>query len=106
MAQEKPWLVLLVPNDGGYGVLRNMQRGSGSREYAVDLHTPDFAKLADAIGVAHRVIRGAAEAEAVLADAVALQARSSSRSTWPRTGRCRHRSHRPSPSRSSGASRP
>ena len=73
MAQEKPWLVLLVPNDGGYGVLRNMQRGSGSREYAVDLHTPDFAKLADAIGVAHRVIRGAAEAESVLADAVALR---------------------------------
>ena len=73
MAQEKPWLVLLVPNDAGYGVLRNMQRGSGSREYAVDLHTPDFAKLADAIGVAHRVIRGAAEAESVLADAVALR---------------------------------
>ncbi|HEY5852590.1 MAG TPA: thiamine pyrophosphate-binding protein [Aldersonia sp.] len=74
MAQEKPWLVLLVPNDGGYGVLRNMQRGSGSREYAVDLHTPDFAKLADAIGVDHRVIRGAAEARSVLAEAASLRA--------------------------------
>src|SRR5207244_4628902 len=49
LAQEAPWLVLLVFNDGGYGVLRNMQAKSGAT-YAVDLHTPDFAALAQAPG--------------------------------------------------------
>ncbi|WP_038170547.1 thiamine pyrophosphate-binding protein [Tomitella biformata] len=77
MAQEKPWLVLLVCNDGGYGVLRNMQRGSGSgspaETYAVDLVTPDFALLSQALGLPYRRIGGAAEAHEVLAEAVALR---------------------------------
>ncbi|WP_026061147.1 thiamine pyrophosphate-binding protein [Rhodococcus rhodochrous] len=74
MAQEKPWLVLLVCNDGGYGVLRNMQTGSGQRPYAVDLTTPDFALLARAIGVEYRRIGSAGEAHPVLDGAVSLQA--------------------------------
>jgi acetolactate synthase-1/2/3 large subunit len=74
MAQEKPWLVLLVCNDGGYGVLRNMQVSSGQEAYAVDLTTPDFALLARAIGVGYRRIGGAPEAHAVLEDAVSLRA--------------------------------
>ncbi len=74
MAQEKPWLVLLVCNDGGYGVLRNMQTGSGQRPYAVDLTTPDFALLARAIGVEYRRIGSAGEAHPVLEGAVSLQA--------------------------------
>ena len=44
LAQERPWLVLLVFNDGGYGVLRNMQDGYGDRRSGVDLVTPDFAR--------------------------------------------------------------
>ena len=74
MAQEKPWLVLLVCNDGGYGVLRNMQTGSGQRPYAVDLTTPDFSLLARSIGVEYRRIGSAAEAHPVLEGAVSLQA--------------------------------
>lgn len=73
MAQEKPWLVLLVCNDGGYGVLRNMQKGGGGEPYAVDLVTPDFALLAQSIGVPHLLISGADEAHETLARAVALQ---------------------------------
>ena len=74
LAQEKPWLVLLVCNDGGYGVLRNMQIGAGERPYAVDLATPDFALLARAVGVEYRCIAAAGEAHDVLADAVSRQA--------------------------------
>lgn len=73
MAQEKPWLVLMVCNDGGYGVLRNMQQGGGQETYAVDLVTPDFALLAQSIGVPYQRISGAAEAHSVLESAVALR---------------------------------
>ncbi|WP_216894934.1 thiamine pyrophosphate-binding protein [Nocardia alni] len=74
MAQERPWLVLLVCNDGGYGVLRNMQHANGTHTYAVDLTTPDFALLAQSIGVSYAVIRCAGEAHEVLARAAALRA--------------------------------
>ncbi|MEV6120581.1 thiamine pyrophosphate-binding protein [Streptomyces sp. NPDC052077] len=48
LAQERPWLVLCVFNDGGYGVLRNMQEAHRGRRSGVDLATPDFAALAAA----------------------------------------------------------
>lgn len=71
MAQENPWLVLLVFNDGGYGVLRNMQLAQGKPESAVDLHTPDFGRLAAAIGLDYARIGERAEVRPVLAEAVA-----------------------------------
>ncbi|MDN3460781.1 thiamine pyrophosphate-binding protein [Rhodococcus sp. APC 3903] len=74
MAQEKPWMVLLVFNDGGYGVLRNMQRGSGSDEFAVDLFTPDFSAVAASIDVPHLVIRSADEAHGIIKKAVSFEA--------------------------------
>lgn len=73
LAQEKPWLVLLVCNDGGYGVLRNMQATTGST-YAVDLATPDFPVLAQSLGLEYRRIASADEATSVLNDAVAMRA--------------------------------
>lgn len=48
LTQERPWLVLCVFNDGGYGVLRNMQDAHRDRRSGVDLATPDFAALAAA----------------------------------------------------------
>ena len=53
--QERADLVLLVMNDRGYGVIRNIQdaRYQGRRCYA-DLHTPDLAALARGFGVAYR----------------------------------------------------
>ncbi|KRE35341.1 acetolactate synthase [Janibacter sp. Soil728] len=38
--------VVIVFNDSGYGVLRNMQQANDMRRAAVDLWTPDFAVLA------------------------------------------------------------
>jgi acetolactate synthase-1/2/3 large subunit len=49
--QEQADLVMLVMNDRGYGVIRNIQDAKfGSRHYFVDLHTPDFGDLARTMG--------------------------------------------------------
>ncbi|MFD7072769.1 thiamine pyrophosphate-binding protein [Nocardioides sp. NPDC059952] len=71
LAQERPWLVLLVFNDGGYGVLRNMQEARGVDRAGVDLTTPDFAALAGALGLPYQRIGAAAEAATELDRAVA-----------------------------------
>lgn len=54
LAAEQSHVVLVVFNDGGYGVLRNMQAAAGDQPQAVDLATPDFGKLADAYALRHR----------------------------------------------------
>jgi acetolactate synthase-1/2/3 large subunit len=64
-------MVLLVLNDGGYGVLRNMQDAQGKPRTGVDLVTPDFAGLAAATGLPYRRIGAADEALEVLRAAVA-----------------------------------
>ncbi len=74
VAQEQPWLVAIVFNDGGYGVLRNLQDHHFGRRSGVDLATPDFATLASAYGIEHRVIAAASTSAEVLADAVSLRA--------------------------------
>ncbi|MGW6906759.1 thiamine pyrophosphate-binding protein [Streptomyces sp. NPDC054940] len=71
LAQERPRLTLLVFNDGGYGVLRNMQDKYGERRSGVDLFTPDFAQLAAACGLAYARIADETEAKAVITAAVA-----------------------------------
>ena len=47
-------IVFILMNDRGYGVIRNIQDAQfgGRRNYA-DLHTPDFALLAAALGLPH-----------------------------------------------------
>ncbi len=51
-AQEKIPVVALLFNDGGYGVIRNIEnRHYGGRVFAVDLQSPDFHKLAEAFGL-------------------------------------------------------
>ncbi|MER7957866.1 thiamine pyrophosphate-binding protein [Streptomyces sp. NPDC096030] len=71
LAQERPRLTLLVFNDGGYGVLRNMQDRYAERRSGVDLVTPDFAALAHACGLPYLRIAAEEHAEPVLAEAVA-----------------------------------
>lgn len=70
LAQEQPDLTLLVFNDGGYGVLRNMQDRYAERRSGVDLATPDFASLARAAGLPYACIASADEAAPVIAEAV------------------------------------
>lgn len=71
LAQERPALTLLVFNDGGYGVLRNMQDRYCERRSGVDLTTPDFEALAAACRLPYARIAAADEAGRVVADAVA-----------------------------------
>ena len=55
--QERADLLLLVMNDGGYGVIRNIQDAAyGGRRAYTDLLTPDFAQIAAAVGMPYRRI--------------------------------------------------
>ncbi|MBS7808805.1 thiamine pyrophosphate-binding protein [Variovorax sp. PCZ-1] len=53
-AQERADILVILMNDGGYGVIKNIQDVDyGSRHCYVDLHTPDFAQLCASMGVRH-----------------------------------------------------
>ncbi|MDY6054719.1 thiamine pyrophosphate-binding protein [Micrococcus sp.] len=56
LAAETPDVVLVVFNDAGYGVLRNLQKARGVTKRAVDLLTPDFALLAESVGLRHKLV--------------------------------------------------
>jgi acetolactate synthase-1/2/3 large subunit len=52
LVQEDADVLLIVMNDGGYGVIRNIQDDKfGGRHYLADLHTPDFQAFAASIGL-------------------------------------------------------
>ncbi len=53
-AQERADLLVILMNDGGYGVIKNIQDADyGARHCYVDLHTPDFSMLCASMGVKH-----------------------------------------------------
>ena len=54
MAQERIPLTAVIVDDGGYGMLRYDQQRAGDESYGVDLHTPDFAAMADVVRRARR----------------------------------------------------
>jgi acetolactate synthase-1/2/3 large subunit len=70
--QERADIVYILMNDGGYGVIRNIQDAhyGGRRAYA-DLVNPDFAKFAAALGVWHRRAAGVEAFAAAFAAALA-----------------------------------
>jgi acetolactate synthase-1/2/3 large subunit len=52
LVQEVADVLLIVMNDGGYGVIRNIQDDKfGGRHYLANLHTPDFQAFAASIGL-------------------------------------------------------
>ncbi|MEV5614107.1 thiamine pyrophosphate-binding protein [Streptomyces sp. NPDC052225] len=73
VAQERPRLTVLVFNDGGYGVLRNMQDRYSERRSGVDLTTPDFELLARACRLPYLRIADAEQARPVIERAVASE---------------------------------
>ncbi|MFB4319493.1 thiamine pyrophosphate-binding protein [Actinomadura sp. 21ATH] len=73
LAQERPWLVLLVFNDGGYGVLRNMQDAHMGRRSGVDLFTPDFGALARSMAMPYALVQDAEAFDEAFAKAVAAR---------------------------------
>ncbi len=70
--QERANVVYILMNDLGYGVIRNIQDAhyGGRRAYA-DLVTPDFAKLAGSVGLAHTRVQSIAAFERAFEAALA-----------------------------------
>ncbi len=65
--QERASLLLIVMNDQRYGVIKNIQDADyGSRHAYVELHTPNFAKLCDSMGVRHHLLSEASASKATL----------------------------------------
>jgi acetolactate synthase-1/2/3 large subunit len=55
-------IVLILMNDRGYGVIRNIQDAQfGGRRHYADLHTPDFQLLATSFGLRHQRVSDAGE---------------------------------------------
>jgi len=70
LAEQALPVTVVVFNDGGYGVLRNLQRANGVAPAGVDLLAPRFDLLAASAGLAYWRLERATEADAVLAEAV------------------------------------
>jgi acetolactate synthase I/II/III large subunit len=69
--QEQADMLIIVMNDGGYGVIKNIQDADyGSRHCYVDLHTPNFAQLCASMGCAHLHLRQLQDSTSVLAQAL------------------------------------
>src|SRR5699024_6928237 len=50
-AEEDIPLIILLFDDSGYGVLRNIQDAAYGRQVAVDLKSPDFKALGESIDI-------------------------------------------------------
>ena len=71
--QEQADVTLLVMNDQGYGVIRNIQDARfGGHHYFTDLRLPDFATLAQALGVPHWSVTAVSEFGATFREALAV----------------------------------
>lgn len=69
--QEQADMVIVLMNDKGYGVIRNIQDAQyGGRRHYVDLHTPDYAELSSALKLRHRRISNQADVAAGLDEAL------------------------------------
>ena len=67
--QEHADLTIVLMNDKSYGVIKNIQDAQyGGRRVYAELHTPDYAKLAEAMGFKHRRITHLNEARGALAE--------------------------------------
>ncbi len=72
LVQEKADVAVVLMNDRGYGVIRNIQDAQyGGRRYYADLHTPDFAALAQSIALPFQRVRSLDGIGSTLKDALA-----------------------------------
>lgn len=73
MVQENTDMVLMIMNDGGYGVMRGIQNNYfNGRQYYNELHTPDYKLLGESMGVKSWKVGSADEFKTAIQDAVAL----------------------------------
>jgi acetolactate synthase I/II/III large subunit len=70
-AENNVALTLLLMNDGGYGVIRNIQDLQyGARRCYTDLQAPSFALMAQSLGIRHQLVRDLAEFPGALSSAL------------------------------------
>jgi acetolactate synthase-1/2/3 large subunit len=70
-AQEKARVIVVLFNDGGYGILRNLQDTHfDGRRLGVDLVAPDFTRLGESFGVWSGQVRSSVEMGPVLKEAL------------------------------------
>lgn len=70
--QEKADMVIVLMNDKSYGVIKNIQDAIyGGRRHYVELHTPDYAQLCQAMGMGHTRVSNLAHIKDALNQAVA-----------------------------------
>lgn len=69
--QEQADMVIVLMNDKGYGVIKNIQDVQyGGRRHYVDLHTPDYAQLSQALSLRHARVSNLADVAAALKNAL------------------------------------
>ena len=72
MVQEKADMLVILMNDQGYGVIKNIQDAQyGGRRCYVELHTPDYALLCQSLALPHARVQKLADLEAELTKALA-----------------------------------
>lgn len=72
--QEKADMIIILMNDKGYGVIKNIQDAQyGGRRHYVELHTPDYAALSASIQLPHARVSDLSQIEAALKQANAQQ---------------------------------
>jgi acetolactate synthase I/II/III large subunit len=69
--QEDAPIIVLLFDDGGYGILRYYQEAAYGRRISVDLKNPDFVMLAKSMGFESEKVRSVEEFKAGLANAIA-----------------------------------
>ena len=70
-AENSADLTLLLMNDGGYGVIRNIQdQDYGARRCYTELKAPSFGQMAQSLGIRHQLIRDLATFPAALSEAL------------------------------------
>lgn len=72
LVQENNNMILLVMNDGGYGVMRGIQRRYfDNRQYFNELHTPSYKQLGESMGCTSFLASSIDEFKTVIQQAVA-----------------------------------
>ena len=70
VAQYQLPMVICVFNDRGYGVLRQLEEAVMGERFGVDIHTPDFVKVAEGMGITSSHVGSVASFETEFAAAL------------------------------------
>lgn len=71
LAEENDNVVILLMNDNGYGVIKNIQDDIyGSRKHYSDIMVPNYALISESVGLPHVVVKDLTDFESVMRSAL------------------------------------